>query len=294
MNIQTLHWLDHIWLRSCTLPVPGQWYVCCHLMCFHKPFDCTIGQCLPWRISWKANMMSNKLDEDRSSIWWWLNTSMQTRRASTGRKDTTTVQLWNFRNWQDSESGNGWWEMLGEGCKRCVLLHGWSRFECQETQSESSWMKALTRNHCPGLSPSHVFTCITAAPPPLRQWWPSGNPLLSPNSSCCLSKHSIFLVVNNIYHTFSFFTARMMKLTRRTWKVLLQLTLEMDVFFVFFADHLGSRVLTSHRWLPVRIPHGPRAAMCPACWCQARRFEVDFCTPEFWEILYLKAMALSL
>lgn len=78
--------------------------------------------------------------------------------------------------------------------------------------------------------------------------------------------HPISLVVHNIYHPFFFLFSfsKDDEINEGDIKGFLLLTREMDVFFCLpiICDR---RVLSSHRWLPVRIPHGPRAEMCPAC-----------------------------
>lgn len=142
-QIKNLTWL-HMAPEPQSLPVPDLWYVCCHLLCFHKPFDCTVRQYLHWRLSWKANMMmTNKLGEDQSSIWRLLNSWVRGHdgppsggknfllcNSATHKLTTASKKICGGRCWQRDAGDVS------------------SRFECQETQPESSWIKTLTWKHC--------------------------------------------------------------------------------------------------------------------------------------------------
>lgn len=228
-------------------------------------------------------IIANKTNNKTFSIWWLLNGWVQIWWASFGLKDFSSEILKLTKQWVKKMGGRDVGGRMREMFPRQVVHIWMSR-------------KTPTLNHChirlaggagtvtQPFTRLHLHHCTTTQD---RHRWPSGDLPLSLNSSRYLSTYSIWLVINNIYQNF---LARMMKLTRKTSKRC-SFWLARWMFFLF-ADHLRSHVLTSHEWLPVRIPHGPRAEMCPACWYQAVWSRC--CTPELREILHLGAMALSL
>lgn len=138
-----------------------------------------------------------------------------------------------------------WWrEMLGEGCGR-RFLDRWSTLECQERLPPWNIVtsgEAGRAGDCDSAL-SHVFTCITAQP--LR--WPSGNLLLSPNSSRCLSTHVQF--DPSLIISVTIFFSKGDEINEEDFKALLLLTRELDVF-LFCRSSL------------IACPHFPSMASC--------------------------------